>query len=295
MHRQAAQAGEIAGTDRSIRTDLAMEAAEAAVLTAEDIEKKDVTRGGVHITDITVKSERGERELGHNRGRYVTAEVPPLSDDDRSLEEYAVIIGEYIASLLPKTGTVLVAGLGNIHALGPQAADMVLATRHIGGEFARSTGLDDLRPVAVLTPGVLGQTGIESGEVVRGVCQAVSPAAVIAIDALAARSLTRLGCTVQLADTGIAPGSGIGNNRRRLDRELLGMPVIAVGVPTVVDARTLVAELTGQEADEEGASMIVTPREIDLVIDRASRLVAMAINSALQPSYSPLELISIAV
>lgn len=121
------------------------------------------------------------------------------------------------------------------------------------------------------------------------------PAAVIAIDALAARSLTRLGCTVQLADTGIAPGSGIGNNRRRLDRELLGMPVIAVGVPTVVDARTLVAELTGQEADEEGASMIVTPREIDLVIDRASRLVAMAINSALQPSYSPLELISIAV
>lgn len=179
MHRQAAQTGEIAGTDRSIRTDLAMEAAEAAVLTAEDIEKKDVTRGGVHITDITVKSERGERELGHNRGRYVTAEVPPLSDDDRSLEEYAVIIGEYIASLLPKTGTVLVAGLGNIHvtpdALGPQAADMVLATRHIGGEFARSTGLDDLRPVAVLTPGVLGQTGIESGEVVRGVCQAVSP------------------------------------------------------------------------------------------------------------------------
>lgn len=298
MHRRAAHPGETGGTGRSIRTDLAMEAAEAAVLTAEDIEQKAVTRGGARVTDIVVKSERGERELGRSRGRYVTVEVPPLSDDDRRLEEYAVLTGEYIASLLPKTGTVLVVGLGNIHvtpdALGPQAADMVLATRHIGGEFARSTGLDDLRPVAVLTPGVLGQTGIESGEVVRGVCQAVRPAAVVAIDALAARSLTRLGCTVQLADTGIAPGSGIGNNRRRLDRELLGVPVIAVGVPTVVDARTLVAELTGREADEEGASMIVTPREIDLVIDRASRLVAMAVNRALQPSYSPLELISIA-
>ena len=282
------------------RTDLAIEAVEGiASLTAEDVDKEEFSRGPARVIRLQVRTDRAAEALGKPLGRYVTVEVPPLTDNEEELEEIAGCVADCLTDFLPEEGPVLVVGLGNRaitpDALGPDTADMVLATRHIGGEFARSTGLDDLRPVAVLTPGVLGQTGIESGEVVRGVCQAVSPAAVIAIDALAARSLTRLGCTVQLADTGIAPGSGIGNNRRRLDRELLGMPVIAVGVPTVVDARTLVAELTGQEADEEGASMIVTPREIDLVIDRASRLVAMAINSALQPSYSPLELISIAV
>ena len=194
-------------------------------------------------------------------------------------------------------------GLGNESitpdALGSRAAGMVLATRHIQGEFARSAGLDDLRPTAVLSPGVLGQTGVESGEITRGLCSIVNPAAIIAIDALAARSVSRLGCTVQLCDSGIAPGSGVGNNRQVMNRESLGIPVIAIGVPTVVDARTIAIELTGREdADQDvtprGSEMMVTPREIDLIISRASRLVAIAINSALQPEYSPLELISIA-
>jgi spore protease len=175
---------------------------------------------------------------------------------------------------------------------------MVLATRHIRGEFARAAGLDDLRPTAVLAPGVLGQTGTESVEIVRGVCREVQPSAVVVIDALAARSVERLGCTVQLCDSGIAPGSGVGNNRRPLNREVLGVPVIGMGVPTVVDAITLVREYLGSDADDasdgDEPPMMVTPREIDLVISRAARLVAMAINGALQPAYSPTELISVA-
>ena len=237
-------------------------------------------------------------------GSYITAQVPPLTDNDEGLAAYARVVGEELRRLLPEKGTVLVAGLGNDSitpdALGPQAAALVLATRHIRGEFARSSGLDDLRSAAVLVPGVLGKTGMESGETIQGVCGMLHPAAVIVIDALAARSLERLGCTVQLCDTGIAPGSGVGNNRPAVSRENLGVPVIGLGVPTVVDARTIAWELTGREEAEaevapRGEPMMVTPREIDLMIRRASRLVAMSVNAALQPDYDPLSLLAAAL
>lgn len=284
------------------RTDLALEAVADSGLSS-DITQEVSQAGEATITRIVVSSERAAREIGKPPGTYITVEVPPLSDNEELLEQHAQAIAGELRGLLPKEGTVLVIGLGNSSitpdALGPQAADMVLATRHIRGEFARSMGLDDLRPTAVLTPGVLGQTGVESGEMAAGLCSAVKPAAVIAVDALAARSLSRLGCTVQLCDTGISPGSGVGNNRRALTEELLGVPVIGMGVPTVVDAATIARELTGDAAADivnpRGASMIVTPREVDLVIRRAARLVAMAINAALQPEYSPLELIAAAV
>ena len=288
-----------------IRTDLALEAAEKAPdmprLTEQDVEKTQLMEGEATITRIHIHSGAGSEALGRAPGRYITVEVPPLSDNDDKLVEYARLIGRELAALLPERGTVLVTGLGNESitpdALGPRASRMVLATRHIQGEFARSSGLDDLRATAVLAPGVLGQTGVESGEIVGGLCEVVHPAAVIAIDA--SRSVARLGCTVQLCDTGIAPGSGVGNNRKELTEQLLGIPVIGLGVPTVVDARTLAAELTGREDAAEqvaprGAQMMVTPREIDLIISRASRLVAMAVNAALQPDYSPLELIAVA-
>lgn len=290
-----------------IRTDLALEAAEKAPdmprLTEQDVEKTQLMEGEATVTRIHIHSGAGSEALGRAPGRYITVEVPPLSDNDDKLMEYARLIGRELAALLPERGTVLVTGLGNESitpdALGPRASRMVLATRHIQGEFARSSGLDDLRATAVLAPGVLGQTGVESGEIVGGLCEVVHPAAVIAIDALASRSVARLGCTVQLCDTGIAPGSGVGNNRKELTEQLLGIPVIGLGVPTVVDARTLAAELTGREDAAEqvaprGAQMMVTPREIDLIISRASRLVAMAVNAALQPDYSPLELIAVA-
>lgn len=288
------------------RTDLALEAQEqwTGSLGPEELFRQEEEKEGVRLTRIEIRGQRAVEALGRPLGTYLTVQVPPLTDNDDKLAGHARIIGEELRRLLPGEGTVLVAGLGNEaitpDALGPKAASLVLATRHIQGEFARSTGLDDLRPAAVLVPGVLGKTGMESGETIKGVCGMLQPAAVIVIDALAARSVDRLGCTVQLCDTGIAPGSGVGNDRPSIGRESLGVPVIGLGVPTVVDARTIAWELTGRdEAAEEvtprGEPMMVTPREIDLMIHRAARLVAMSVNAALQPEYDPLSLMAAAV
>ncbi len=283
----------------NFRTDLAIEAAEPHHLTAEDVEQEHRQVDDLEITRMRVLSPHGEQVLGKARGQYITAQMPPLSDDERRLTAHAQWVSKELVTLLPATGTVLVVGLGNRtvtpDTLGPATADMVLATRHIRGEFARTAGLEDLRSTAVLTPGVLGQTGTESSEIVRGVCREIQPAAVIVIDALAARSVQRLGRTVQLCDTGIAPGSGVGNDRMPLNQAELGVPVIGMGVPTVVDAITLVRELSGEAAaDAQQPPMMVTPREIDVVIGRAARLLAMSIHLALQPDYSPTELISVA-
>ena len=286
------------------RTDLAIEVADKAQhLTDEDVGKDTFREGDTCVTRLHIRTDRAARALGKPQGAYITVEVPPLTDNEETLGKAAGLVANELTALLPAEGSVLVVGLGNRaitpDALGPESADMVLATRHIGGEFARSVGLDDLRPTAVLTPGVLGQTGTESGEIVRGVCTVVHPVAVVVVDALAARSVARLGCTVQLCDTGIAPGSGVGNNRQPLNAETLGVPVIGMGVPTVVDAATIAREFSdrGEEAPDltpRGAQMMVTPREVDVMIHRAARLVAMAINGALQPDYNPLELIAVA-
>ncbi len=276
------------------RTDLALEAVTDAAVQKEH--REDMVLCTLDLPNADAQ------KIGKSGGRYITATLPPLTDDDKQLEKKAVVLGEHLQRLLPESGSVLVVGLGNEaitpDALGPRTASMVLATRHIQGEFARSVGLDDLRPTVVLKPDVLGNTGMESSEIVSGVCDVLKPAAVIAVDALAARSLERLGCTVQLSDTGISPGSGVGNNRKALNRDLLRLPVIGVGVPTVVDAGTLVHDLVGvsqETVTPRGEQMMVTPREIDLMIARAARLIAMTIHAALQPEYSPLELLSIAL
>ncbi len=282
----------------NFRTDLALEAAEGLSLSADDMERVCRKEGTLTLTHLHISSEKGERAVGKPRGHYITAAFPSLTDDERQLTDHATAIGRELAALLPPEGMVLVVGLGNRSvtpdALGPAAAGAVLATRHIRGEFARSADLTDLRPTAVLTPGVLGQTGTESSEIVRGVCREIRPVAVIAIDALAARSTQRLGRTVQLCDTGISPGSGVGNDRRPLNREVLGVPVIGMGVPTVVDAATLVEDMTGRAAPAQEPPMMVTPREVDLLIERAARLLAMSIHAALQPAYSPMELVEVA-
>lgn len=193
--------------------------------------------------------------------------------------------------MLPENGTILVIGIGNpditSDALGPLAAQTVIATRHIFGELAKSTGLSDLRSAAVISPGVLGKTGIETGEVVLSLIKTIDPAAVIAVDALASKSVSRLGTTIQISDSGISPGSGIGNNRLRLNKETLGIPVIGIGIPTVVDAYTLVSDLTGREAEfDSERNLMVTPKEIDLLAERGAKLIGMAINCALQQNYS---------
>ena len=283
------------------RTDLALEKQEALqgdLPPGVTCEREETA--GLRITRITVRDEAGARALGKPCGRYVTVEVPPFRRSAELDDTQLSVMAGVLRSLLPPEGTILVAGLGNAEitpdALGPKFASQVLATRHIGRELAQSAGLGDLRPVVCVVPGVLGKTGMETGELLRGAAQAVQPAAVITVDALAARRLSRLGCTVQMADTGVTPGSGVGNARTQIDQSSLGVPVIAVGVPTVVDAATLVHDLTQEDADNEalcreGADMMITPREIDLVIERAARMLALAVNQALQPHLSVQDLL----
>ena len=288
------------------RTDLALEKQEALEETAiRGVLHAVKEDGDVRITTICVRNEKGEQALGKPRGTYVTLEsATPLSDRPL-LSSLRRALSAELCKLLPETGTVLVAGLGNESitpdALGPRAAKRLFATRHINGEIARVTGFENLRPVAALCPGVLGQTGIETAEILESVVRAVAPAAVIVIDALSSRRLSRLGTTIQLTDTGLSPGSGVGNRRAEISLRTLGVPVIAVGVPTVVDGATLIADWLdtfGIDPEHEPRFarerfMIVTPKEVDLLIDRAAEVVAMGINCALQPTLDEAQLLEL--
>ena len=294
-----------------LRTDLAVEAREITGAADDGVDFTEEACGEMRIERMLIKNHAGEARLKKPQGHYVTLTLPPLTDN-ALLQDKIKPLSDELRALLPLEGLILVAGLGNSSitpdALGPQAARQVLATRHITGELARSSGLEGLRPVAVLAPGVLGQTGIETSELLLGLVRQLHPAAVIVIDALASRRLSRLGCTVQLSDTGISPGAGVGNARPRIDRANMGVPVIGIGVPTVVDAATLALDLLpggddGTETEDEralreiiaprGEEMMVTPREIDLLIERAARLVAMGVNCALQPGLTFSEMLSL--
>lgn len=291
-----------------LRTDLALEAHELAGEHIHGVEYSVDKAENIEIQKMIVKTERASRLINKPIGTYITVELPPLSDNFRDTDKRLVIIGEQIKSLLPAYGLVLVAGLGNIRitpdALGPKSAQGILATRHITGEIARSTGLDKLRPVAVMSTGVTGQTGIETGELLLSVAKRIKPTAIVVIDALASRRLERLGCTLQISDTGISPGAGVQNHRAQITQESMGVPVISVGVPTVVDALTLATDLlhiSGErdiadlytKVSPKGRAMVVTPSEIDLLVDRAAKLISLAINFALQSDFEISDLISL--
>ena len=295
----------------NFRTDLALEMRESVPQAEIDgISSEEITIGKVKVTRIKVLNERGGQVIEKKPGDYITVEVPPFSGNAEEFDERLTVLSKEISNLLPNDGLILVAGLGNEtitpDALGPKVAEKILATRHIAGEVASAIGLDGLRSVAAIAPGVLGQTGIETGELIAGVCDKVKPAAVIVIDALASRQLSRLGRTVQITDTGISPGSGVNNRRMEISGETLGVPVVAIGVPTIVDAATLAADLveksTGSSeqgdslrrvVEPDGAAMMVTPREIDLLIDRAASLISLSINSCLHKNLSPEDIISL--
>lgn len=192
-----------------------------------------------------------------------------------------------LEDLLPeKREKILVVGLGNAEitsdAIGPKTAEKILATRHITGKFAEDIGLFGLKSVSVIAPNVLGKTGIEVSELVFGAVQTVKPDAVIVIDALCAKSIERLFSCIQLCDNGISPGSGVKNSRKELSRKTLGVPVVAIGVPTVVDALTIAHELTGEEPKEH-IDMIVTPKDADLLCEKTGAFLSRILNVFLQP------------
>ena len=270
-----------------IRTDLALESFSADTL-PENVHIS--TRGrAFHITDITIDDDSCLASLGKGKGRYITLESGDLSRFTDNYELMAEELAGELSRLIPD-GEIMVAGLGNSDitpdAIGPQTAAKVLSTRHLGDqpEFSEEEFLTSLRRVCSFAGGVMGQTGIESAELVRAVASEVKPDCIIVIDALACSDISRLGTTIQLTDTGISPGSGVSNSRKELSEKSLGVPVIAVGVPTVVDMYTIVRSLTGGKINGELPNMMVTPRDIDRLVERASQLLAFGMNLALQPT-----------
>ena len=283
----------------SFRTDLALETRELLGTNIPGIKHNERMEGNIKITNIEILNDSASQSLKKPKGKYVTIEFPTLTDNFQHSDKRIEIVSKEIASLITNKGLVLVVGVGNTDitpdALGPKATSYILATRHIKGELARSTGLDKLRPVSAIFPGVLGQTGIETSEFITSIVNKLKPSCVIIIDALASKQAKHLGCTIQISNTGITPGSGVGNSRPQINKDTLNVPVISIGVPTVVDASTLAYSLINEDKAPEnlneiisphGSDMMVTPREIDLLIERASKLIGLSINCALQKDYS---------
>jgi spore protease len=285
------------------RTDLAVEAkeiwTEGAARSEElpGVVSNDKTRDGFLVTDVRITDKRGAEALGKPVGTYVTVELDKFihREDDAFALGVRALSSELGALLDMREGeSVLVVGLGNkaitADAIGPETIKNTMVTSHLVERMPEDFG--SFRRVFALESGVLGTTGIESARIVRAVTDLVKPDRVIVVDALASRSMKRICRTVQLADTGIVPGSGVGNSRQELSRATLGVPVIAVGVPTVVDAGTLAADIAERAGVRDidltglasfGDGLIVTPKEIDGNVNDISKLVGYAINMSLHP------------
>ncbi len=281
----------------TVRTDLAVEAhalwKESAGETTQlpGVAAREETLDGFPLTFVEVLDQEGENALHKPQGSYYTLDITDFwKRQPDGFQRAAGALSRILASLIPEEGPVLICGLGNAamtpDALGPRTLDHLLITRHL------KDVLPGFRPVAALGAGVLGSTGLEAAEWVRGVAEHVRPAAVVAVDALAARELSRLCSTVQISDTGLSPGSGVGNHRMALNQETLGVPVISVGVPTVVDAETVARDILAEAGGTgdapaalhgQGKRLFVTPDSIDAKIRELAKLLGYGLDMALQP------------
>lgn len=282
------------------RTDLALEARELWQESAEKTTKLAGVKAGKYrregypVTRVDILDAHGAKTLGKPVGAYLTLDLASYWQRKEDYFARAVrALGAELKAMLPEGGAALVIGLGNRamtpDAVGPLTMESVLITRHLMAAMPRQFG--GFRPVSAFSTGVLGTTGVESAEAVRGLVGEVKPDFVIAIDALASRRTGRVCATVQLSDSGIVPGSGVGNHRAALNRETLGVPVFSVGIPTVVDAATLAADLLEEsgvtEFDEKKLRsrkqpLTVTPRDIDAQVRELSRVLGYGVNWALQ-------------
>ena len=311
----------------SVRTDLALEAREMATQKLGDnipgVHTETIRDEDMILTRMDIVSEEGEKAVGKMRGHYVTIEVPRLRQKDSNLQQRVTMrfAQEFAAFLdkigIPKTAKVLIIGLGNWNvtpdSLGPLVVENVLVTRHYFELMPEKIG-PGYRQVSAVAPGVLGTTGIETGEIVQGIVEKSKPDLVIAIDALASKALERVNTTIQIADTGIHPGSGVGNKRKGLTASFLGVPVIAIGVPTVVYASTIVSstmdmllnhfkkhtentdrifglldslnenerlQMVREVLEPVGHNLLVTPKDIDQFIEDMANIIAGGLNAAL--------------
>ena len=261
---------------QGFRTDLAAEDIPQGGGELPGVRSEVFDRDGFSVTRVRILDPQGASALCKPIGNYITLDVEAFfRRREDSFAAAVSLLADLLRGLLPLSAAdgVLVAGLGNPaitpDAVGPETAALTLATRHLRKSMPEEFA--SFRPVSVFRTGVLGTTGIESAEMIRALCRTVQPDAVVVVDALTARSAEKLCRTVQLTDSGIVPGSGVGNDRAELSRRVLGVPVTAIGVPTVVDA---------------GDGRIVTPRDIDRCVRDAGRLIAYALNLALHPSLS---------
>lgn len=240
--------------------------------------------GGIKVTRISVRSPEAAREMDKPEGEYITLDLDrKWQQDDELVTDSARRISKYLTPLIPESGGILAVGLGNRYitadALGPLTCEKIIVTRHLKSHMPDV--FSSMREVSCISPGVLGQTGIEVQDIVAALCRAVSPSAVIAIDALAARSLSRLGCSFQISTGGIIPGEGAGSRRFALNRDTLGVPVISLGVPTVVDAATLARDMTGTDAGIESGGFLVSPGDVDLLIAKSAKAIGYAVDLTL--------------
>ena len=316
--------------NRNIRTDLAIENSEYLQnsrpnqeINGVEITVEEDDDLGITVTWVKITNEEGADSMGKPMGNYITIESGSLKENDPDThEEIVKILARKLGKLhnLTENSVILVVGLGNWQvtpdALGPKVCEKILVTRHLGDEVPVDL-IGKVRAVGAIAPGVMGLTGMETAEVIKGITEKICPDLVIAIDALAARRTSRINATIQMSDTGINPGSGLGNKRMPLNQNSLGMPVIGVGIPTVVDAATLVNdtmdmmlnamtqatesenrpfyEMLNQLEDSEryglikevldptAGNMFVTPKEVDAVIGRLAGIIANALNIALHP------------
>lgn len=293
----------------NVRTDLALEQRERFVsdqieIPGVAVEETYDDMCEVRVTTVRIETENGAAVMGKPVGNYITLEAPKMAEADESYHrEISGKLMEVLEGCLPEKEdgqSILIIGLGNRNvtpdALGPLVVEHLDITRHLVKEYGKYAldGEAD-RLVSAVVPGVMGQTGMETVEIVRGIVEETEPDFVIAIDALAARSVRRLNRTIQIADTGIAPGSGVGNHRNAITKETVGVPVIAIGVPTVVDAATIVGDSIEEyvaKCRDEGMrenkehlippylyGMFVTPKDIDETMERTSYTISEALNA----------------
>lgn len=295
----------------NIRTDLATEQGELKHLGEKDGFYETVTQGDIPVSRVRIVNENAAQLTGKPIGNYATIFFDGAFSDDTLFDQAVERTAEVIREFLKGAQNVLAVGLGNAEmtadALGPKVIDRLVVSRHLKDKLPDLYRQLALGNLSALRPGVLGQTGIETAEMIRAAADTVSPDAILVFDALASRRAKRLCATVQISDTGIVPGSGVGNHRAAVNREYLGVPVISVGVPTVVDAATLAVdtlEKVRDRMDEDERAMaeawtedegdrlrhamgdyennlIVTPQDIDALIDRTAKLLATAANQAI--------------
>ncbi|MDP4132414.1 MAG: GPR endopeptidase [Bacillota bacterium] len=307
---------------RNIRTDLAVEAdelyrqgnaAEAGSISGIESQKTELEYAD--LTTVYVKTDEAAQKIGKPKGQYITIESPYIKTGEY-YEELCDVLSVQLKKLCPnitKDSLVLVAGLGNWNitpdSIGPKTVNMMLVTRHLFSAIPEQID-QRMKPLCAIAPGVLGLTGIETAEIISSVVERVKPTYVIAIDALAARSSSRVSTTIQMSDTGISPGSGVHNRRTGLSKETLGVPVIAIGIPTVSDAVSMVSDAVENLASKCTSSpsedvkdeiiknllypgensLMVTPKDIDMIVARASKLIAGGINITVHEGLSQEEI-----